>query len=81
MTTVQLSELYDLVDNDAEQRVAIREMHEAIATLNPLDKAVIMLWLEEESYDDISTITGLSRANVATRIHRAKGRLKSIMTK
>lgn len=81
VTTVQLSELYDLVDNDAEQRVAIREMHEAIATLNPLDKAVIMLWLEEESYDDISTITGLSRANVATRIHRAKGRLKSIMTK
>lgn len=81
VTTVQLSELYDLVDNDAEQRVAIREMHEAIATLNPLDKAVIMLWLEEESYDDISTITGLSRANVATRMHRAKGRLKSIMTK
>lgn len=79
ISTVQLEELYDIVDCGPEQKDVIAEVHEAIALLNPLDKAIMLLWLEEESYDDISEITGLSRANVATRIHRAKKRLKSLI--
>lgn len=79
ISTVQLEELYDIVDCGPEQKEIIAEVHEAIALLNPLDKAIMLLWLEEESYDDIAEITGLSRANVATRIHRAKKRIKSLI--
>ncbi len=77
--TVELTELYDMVDGGAEQKETLSELHEAISCLNPLDKAIMILWLEEEPYDEIARITGLSRANVATRIHRAKQRLKSII--
>ena len=40
-----------------------------------------LLWLEEESYEGISRITGLSRNNVAVRIHRAKEKIRTLMEK
>lgn len=79
--TVALSELLEIVDYDTEQKERFAELHEAVSRLNPLDKAVMILWLEEESYDNIAEITGLSRANVAIRIHRAKDKIKSLMEK
>lgn len=81
VATVQLTELYDIVDCEPGRKEVFSELHQAIGRLNPLDKAIMVLWLEEESYETISEITGLSRANVAIRIHRAKDRLKSIMEK
>lgn len=81
VATVQLTELYDIADCEPGRKEVFSELHQAIGRLNPLDKAIMVLWLEEESYETISEITGLSRANVAIRIHRAKDRLKSIMEK
>ena len=47
----------------------------AISRLGPLDKALISLWLDEKSYDEIALITGISMSNVAVRIHRIKDKL------
>lgn len=33
------------------------------------------MWLDSSSYDDIADVTGLTRANVASRIHRIRQRL------
>jgi RNA polymerase sigma-70 factor (ECF subfamily) len=52
-------------------------LYELIATLSALDKAVILLWLEEKSYTEIAEITGLSSSNVGVRLTRIKNRLKS----
>lgn len=81
VTAVQLTGLYDIVDNDPDRKETLTELHEAIGSLNPLDKAIMILWLEEETYDGIANIIGLSRGNVAVRIHRAKERLKTLMEK
>lgn len=76
--TIALNGLYDnLVDDDSKELLS--ELHEAISKLSPIDKAIIMLWLDETSYDDISLIMGLSKSIVTIRLHRAKQRLKSIM--
>jgi RNA polymerase sigma-70 factor (ECF subfamily) len=50
-------------------------MYQMISDLEPLEKALITLWLDENSYDDIADITGLSRANVAVKLHRIKDKL------
>lgn len=55
----------------------VAEMHEMISRLPPLDKAIVTLWLDENSYDEIADITGLSRNTVATRLSRAKEKLKN----
>lgn len=39
---------------------------------------MITLWLDERSYDEIAAITGLSRANVAVKIHRVKEKLSKM---
>lgn len=68
----------NVMDNSEEKMQGIRELHESISMLGNIDKAVVMLWLDEYSYDEIATLTGLTRGNVATRLHRAKEKLKTI---
>jgi len=48
----------------------------AIYNLNEIDKSIMLLYLEEKSYDEISEITGISKSNVGVRINRAKELLK-----
>lgn len=56
----------------------LRELYRLIGRLNRLDRALILLWLEERSYAEIADIMGMSKANVAIRIMRIKGRLKQM---
>ena len=67
-----------IADSGEDRSGEIRELHECIATLGPVDKAIVMLWLDEYSYDEIAEMTGLKRNSVATRLHRAKEKLKKI---
>lgn len=50
-------------------------MYRLISKLRKLDKAIIMLWLDERPYDEIAEITGLTRNNVASRLRRIKENL------
>ncbi len=53
----------------------------AIATLSPLNKAIILLYLEDMSYEEIAEITGLSKSNVGVRLVRIKRDLETDMRK
>lgn len=64
-----------LADETDDRTTRLRFMYRLIGRLDKLDKAIVMLWLDEHSYDEISSITGLTRANVASRLHRIRKRL------
>lgn len=53
----------------------LAEMYSMISRLGRIDKAVVLLWLDQYSYDDIASLVGITKANVAVRLHRAKQRL------
>ena len=55
-----------------------RQLYMLISRLDPLEKAVITLWLDEKSYDEIAAVTGLSRSNVAVKVHRIKYKLSRL---
>lgn len=74
---ITVDEIYDMIDDSEERRIELKELHETILLLNPIDRAIVMLWLDEFSYEEIAGTTGISRANVATRLHRAKLLLKN----
>jgi RNA polymerase sigma factor (sigma-70 family) len=59
---------------EPDQRV--RELFRAIEKLDPLNRALLLLVLEERSYREIAEILGLSETNVATRISRLKQRIR-----
>lgn len=54
----------------------INYLHHSISELKPLDKALMILYLEENSYKDIALIMGISETNVGTKINRIKAVLK-----
>jgi RNA polymerase sigma factor (sigma-70 family) len=57
----------------------VRLLHEAIAALTDIDKAIILLHLEDQNYDEIASITGLTKANVSVRLVRIKRALKDYL--
>lgn len=64
------------VDVDPEARVdrrnALDQLHALIHRLDPLEREVILLYLEGLDAATIGEVTGISPSNVATKIHRIK---------
>ncbi|MEQ1891508.1 MAG: sigma-70 family RNA polymerase sigma factor [Planctomycetota bacterium] len=48
-----------------------------LASLTPLERALVVLWLEERPHQEIAEILGLTESNVSTRLHRLKQRLRA----
>ena len=68
-------------DDQPERTERLRELHELINRLPHLDRTIVMMWLEEYSYDEIASVTGLPRNSVASRLHRAKDKLAQMAKK
>ena len=68
-------DLYNDTDHETKQ---IKMLHERINKLGPFDRAIIMLWLENMSYDEIGAIVGISAKNVSIRLFRIKEQLKQM---
>lgn len=64
-------------EDDSEHRERLEWLHEAMADLAPLDKAIIVMWLDDLSYDEIAANIGIPRNTVASRLHRIKEKLSS----
>lgn len=70
----------DLADpraHDHEGRQQVDRLYRFIHAQPPLDRALLLLYLEERSYRDIADVLGLSETNVATKIGRLKQRLRN----
>lgn len=59
-------------------QLMLKELYYLIGQLGQLDKSIILLYLEEKSYEEISEITGLTVTNVATKLNRIKEKLRKI---
>jgi RNA polymerase sigma-70 factor (ECF subfamily) len=56
----------------------IKELYRLIHQLKAMDRAMILLWLDEKSYQEIAEITGLTLSNVATKLKRIKEKLRTM---
>ena len=65
-------------DAGAEEEIEekTRVLRQCIAALKALDKALLLLYLEEKSQKEIAAIMGITETNVATRMGRIKSRLR-----
>jgi RNA polymerase sigma-70 factor (ECF subfamily) len=61
-----------------EQR---EQLLEALRKLNDADKALITLYLEDLSYQEIAAITGLSENNVGVKLNRIKTKIQQLLKK
>lgn len=66
-------------DNYAFSDESLNLLYEAIRKLSEIDRAIIMLYLEEKSYQEIADIIGTNPNNIGVRVQRIKMRLKKIL--
>lgn len=78
ITTVPLAMDIDLFDGDGEDTRQIRMLGERIRLLGPFDRAIVLLWLENLSYDEIAAIVGISVKNVSVRLFRIREQLRKM---
>jgi len=64
----------------AEQDERLVALYAFIGQLDPLNRALILLYLEDRSYTEMAAILGLSETNVATKLGRIKQKLRGQMT-
>jgi len=72
--------LHDLADpapRDPQAEQQIRALHRFIHAQAPLDRALLLLYLDDRSHRDIADILGLSETNVATKISRLRQRIRT----
>jgi len=68
------------VENHAFVDESLNQLYQAIRQLSEVDRAVILLYLEEKSYQEIADIIGTNSNNIGVRIKRIKARLKKLLT-
>jgi len=59
----------------------LRVLNEFIFQLNDINKALMILYLQEKSYAEIGLILGISETNISTKINRLKIQLKEYFKK
>ena len=64
-------------DEDANA-AQVRMLHQRIGKLGLVDRALVMMWLEGMSYDEIGAVVGISAQNVAVKLFRIKEQLKKM---
>lgn len=76
--TVPLSMDIDLFADTDEDSKQIRLLRKRIGKLKPFDRAIVLLWLENMSYDEIGAVVGITAKNVSVRLFRIKEQLKAM---
>jgi RNA polymerase sigma-70 factor (ECF subfamily) len=64
----------DAADNNEQ----IQELYRLINRLGKIERALVLLYLDDKPYKEIAEITGLSVTNVATKLSRVKDKLKQM---
>ena len=61
---------------DADDRA---QLYRAIGRLSEIDKAFVLLYLEDRSYEEMADILGISQNNVRVKMHRVQEKLRSLL--
>jgi RNA polymerase sigma factor (sigma-70 family) len=68
--------LLEAADKEEHQQDDVRALYEFIAEIDPLSKALILLYLDGNTYQEIADVAGITATNVATKISRIKNKMK-----
>jgi RNA polymerase sigma-70 factor (ECF subfamily) len=66
--------LYD--HNYIEQKERLAVLQQAVNRLSDIEKALVMLYLEEKNYQEIEEVLGIGHANLRVKMNRIKEKLR-----
>jgi RNA polymerase sigma-70 factor, ECF subfamily len=63
---------------DAQKEEQINQLYKAIGHLTEIEKALVMLYLEDKSYDEMEEILGINQNNLRVKMNRIKEKLRKL---
>lgn len=76
--TVPLPMNINLFEDTDDDSVQVRRLYQRINKLGPFDRAIVLLWLENMTYQEIGAIVGMTEKNVSVRLVRIREQLKKM---
>ena len=76
--TIPLDIAPDVINGNSTESRQSAQLRQRISLLEPVDRAIVLLWLENMPYDEIAAIVGISVRAVGVRLVRIKDKLKSL---
>lgn len=81
-TTPFLFEIHDVkINYEDETEEKIKNMYNAIRLLSDVDKVLIMMYLDDKNYSEMSQFLGITEGNIRVKMNRAKNKLKGLIKK
>lgn len=77
ITDVQYKLAQQEYDGEIEEQMAL--LYKAIYQLSDVEKALILLYLEDKPYKEIADLMGISEVNARVKVNRIKSKLKTIL--
>jgi RNA polymerase sigma-70 factor (ECF subfamily) len=74
-----LRETDRIAEESTDEKEKVKQLYRAISNLNQIEKAIILLWLDEKSYDEIAKIMGTTKNNVSVKLVRIKRKLEELV--
>ena len=68
---------YDEYDGEIEEQMQL--LYKAIHQLSDIEKALILLYLEDKPYKEIAETMGITEVNARVKVNRIKTKLKTIL--
>ena len=65
-------------DENTGDEDELKQLHKAIEQLSEVEKAVVMLYMEDKSYDEMEDILGISQGNLRVKMNRIKEKLRQL---
>ena len=65
-------------DNTGLEEEQLKELHKAIEQLNQVEKAIVMLYMEDKTYEEMEDILGITQGNLRVKMNRIKEKLRQI---
>jgi len=65
-------------ENSAEEEDRLEELYKAIEQLNQVEKAIMMLYMEDRSYEEMEDILGINQGNLRVKMNRIKEKLRQL---
>ena len=65
-------------NSGASKEEQVQELYSAIEQLNEVEKAIVMLYMEDRSYEEMESILGINQGNLRVKMNRIKEKLRQI---
>ena len=65
-------------EENADDEEELRQLYKAIGQLSQVEKAIVMLYMEDRSYEEMEEILGMSQGNLRVKMNRIKEKLRQL---